>query len=825
MNKLKSYATIAAIALVLMMSISMFTAMASDTATTPESTVTPAAVNLMQYEWPHGGDTVAMDRFSAGPGPNSPDLVYKTAYSGIGSEVTTWKGKAFARGNNNNIVCFDALTGKQLWQSPGGAQPMYGFMPSVQVVDDNYVITWHYYGFYIVRQTDGALVANMTGLNVVQNVGSGRYWPYRYDMSTKTLYTSYQSDTGYSQQIRAYDLSNPTNPTLKWATDRPRASEMLAVGGGKVYMGCYEWAIYALDAATGKIVWFKAIEDALGYTGCFIPGTPNTLIAGCVSGRLYKFNADTGDTIWTYTYGYAGFAAQGGGIGYGMYYEQYFNLDGLHYAAWNVTTGKIVWDRLAGRNEVSVPYINPAIADGKVWIQVQRQDPKTLRDATSTVCFNAYTGETLYEIPVALGTPSVAYGNLYGGASGYLWCFGASKDWAMFRGSPDNPGIAVGQAGPTNLVYKWTFKTGGPVTSSAAVVSGKVYIGSMDQNLYCLDAYTGAKIWSFATAYRVLASPAVVGGKVYTGIEDGSLDCLDANTGAVIWTKTGFATSDLAYGPAAFSIRSSPIVSNGKLYIGSTADYKIYCIDTANGNILWNYTTGGPVGSSAVVLNGVVYQASADNQLYALNAATGQLLWKSLIPYDNDQPRATVPPFDPSWARSVGLQMFEVCSVAVAPDLNMVYIHGNRDYRNDTQNVGNFFAYNMTNGNLVWKKIVPGGNFGPASPTYLNGVLYHSFGQYSYAMNATNGAQLWAFWTTFQGFSSPTVADSVTGPLMYYGNGFYTLQVINATGTRVAWQTVGSQIVSSPALWENKVYVGSADYVVYCFQGTVPNLG
>jgi hypothetical protein len=30
----------------------------------------------------------------------------------------------------------------------------------------------------------------MTGLNVVQKVGAGRYWPYRYDMSTKTLYTA-----------------------------------------------------------------------------------------------------------------------------------------------------------------------------------------------------------------------------------------------------------------------------------------------------------------------------------------------------------------------------------------------------------------------------------------------------------------------------------------------------------------------------------------------------------------------------------------------------------------------------------------------------------
>jgi outer membrane protein assembly factor BamB len=152
MKRMKIYTTIAAIALILMMSLSMFS-FASDTGVTTQSEVTPTA-DVMQYEWPHGADNVAGDRYSAGPGPNSPDLVYKTYYRGIGSEVTTWDGKAFARGNNNNVVCFDALTGKLLWESPGGAYPMYGFMPSVQVVDDNYLITWHYYGFYIIRQSD-----------------------------------------------------------------------------------------------------------------------------------------------------------------------------------------------------------------------------------------------------------------------------------------------------------------------------------------------------------------------------------------------------------------------------------------------------------------------------------------------------------------------------------------------------------------------------------------------------------------------------------------------------------------------------------------------
>jgi outer membrane protein assembly factor BamB len=582
-----------------------------------------------------------------------------------------------------------------------------------------------------------------------------------------------------------------------------------------------------LDAATGEMVWFKDIDSAIGYTGCFVPGNPNRLIAGCVSSKLYCFNTANGDILWEDPYGYAGFAAQGGGVGYGMYYEQYFNLDGLHYAAWDVETGEKVWDNLAGRNEVSVPYINPAIADGKVYIQVQRQDPVTERNTQTTVCFDAYNGEPIFEIATAFATPSIAYGNLYGGASSYMWCFGPPADWSMFRGSADMPGVAEGQAGPVNLEYKWVFNTGGPVTSSASVVDGKVYIGSFDHNIYCLDAYSGEEIWSFETNDRVLATPAVWGGIVYSGIEDGTLYALNKDTGALLFSRSGFATSDLAFAPAAFSIRSSPIISDdGRLFIGGM-DHKIYCLNTLTGATLWQVQTGGPVGASAVVVDGVVYIASTDMYLYAINANTGAVLWKAMTPHD-DAPRiAQVPPIDPAWARSVGLEIFQICSVAPAPDLGLVIIGGNRDYRdnNPATTVGNLFAFNMSNGELVWWVNVPGSNFAGASPAYYDGYLYHSFGQRSYKIDATNGTEIWNCWTTFQGFSSPTVTGGdVTGLKMYYGNGFYTLNVIDGeTGLRTAFQTIGSQIISSPAIWENKVYIGGTDFNVYCFQGNPPS--
>ena len=45
----------------------------------------------------------------------------------------------------------------------------------------------------------------------------------------------------------------------------------------------------------------------------------------------------------------------------------------------------------------------------------------------------------------------------------------------------------------------WNYTTGGLVESSPAVAGGYVYVGSTDNNVYCLDAVTGAKIWNYTT--------------------------------------------------------------------------------------------------------------------------------------------------------------------------------------------------------------------------------------------------------------------------------------------------------------------------------------
>jgi len=97
------------------------------------------------------------------------------------------------------------------------------------------------------------------------------------------------------------------------------------------------------------------------------------------------------------------------------------------------------------------------------------------------------------------------------------------------------------------LALAWRFKTGGPVTSSAAVADGRVFIGSGDKHVYALRQQDGRKLWSFKTGGSVEATPRVVGQIVVVGSADGALYALDARTGKLRWK---YMTEDKILGGA-----------------------------------------------------------------------------------------------------------------------------------------------------------------------------------------------------------------------------------------------------------------------------------
>ena len=305
----------------------------------------------------------------------------------------------------------------------------------------------------------------------------------------------------------------------------------------------------------------------------------------------------------------------------------------------------------------------------------------------------------------------------------------AQTDTMQFRYNAQHTGDYSPVAGPVqpNNQLKWKYTTGDVVDSSPAVVNGVVYVGSIDGNVYALDATTGAKVWSYKTDGYVQSSPAVVNGVVYVGSYDANVYALNATTGAKVWSyKTG------GY------VQCSPAVSNGVVYVGND-EYHLLALNATTGAKVWSYFTGSAdVDSSPAIVNGVVYLGSyvlneeskiITGHVNALDATTGEEMWDCKI---RDAPiRANSP--------------------AVAN--GVVYI--------GTTN-GGLYAINAADGTILWNFASSGSHLYPA---YANGVVYVGGGGLAnhdlYAVNATTGTKLWSYTTGGVVDSAPAVVNGV----------------------------------------------------------------
>jgi outer membrane protein assembly factor BamB len=73
------------------------------------------------------------------------------------------------------------------------------------------------------------------------------------------------------------------------------------------------------------------------------------------------------------------------------------------------------------------------------------------------------------------------------------------------------------------------------------------------------------------------------------------------------------------------------VVSDGRVYFGSTVDHQVHCIDLATGEEVWTFFTGGPVRLAPTVAGDKLLFGSDDGRVYCLDKKTGALKWDHLI--------------------------------------------------------------------------------------------------------------------------------------------------------------------------------------------------
>lgn len=370
--------------------------------------------------------------------------------------------------------------------------------------------------------------------------------------------------------------------------------------------------------------------------------------------------------------------------------------------------------------------------------------------------------------------------------------------WLTFMGNSHRTGSIDDSAGPEVGEQIWAFRDGisvSPFAASPAASGGRIYVGSDDCRLYCLDAFTGRLIWKFETVYEVFASPAVADGRVYVGeglhyVHEAKLYCLDASNGNLLWE---FQTGS--------HIEFSPTVFDGKVYFGAGED-GVYCLDARTGKKLWQYSGVHVDMSPGVTGRGVFFgSVYGEPSFYRLNPKNGELLWKRPAPY----------------------------GVSGSPSVEGERVYfglGNGTFdMSHAQPRGALWCLYIADGSAIWKREV--------EDAVLTTIAIHRdrayFGSRDgrlYCVDATSGGVRWEFNAGVPILSSPAIASE----RVYFGadNGY--IHCLDAASGEEVWQYDTSQmsfsaearIISSPAVANGYVYAGSMNSFFFCLGNIVP---
>lgn len=104
-----------------------------------------------------------------------------------------------------------------------------------------------------------------------------------------------------------------------------------------------------------------------------------------------------------------------------------------------------------------------------------------------------------------------------------------------------------------------------------AVEGARVYFGSSTSGaVTCLDLQDGSERWSFFTDAPIRFSPHAVGGRVYFGSDDGYVYCLDGESGREIWRERVAPHDDMLWGNqhmiSVWPVRSSVLVDGEDIF-------------------------------------------------------------------------------------------------------------------------------------------------------------------------------------------------------------------------------------------------------------------
>lgn len=269
-----------------------------------------------------------------------------------------------------------------------------------------------------------------------------------------------------------------------------------------------------------------------------------------------------------------------------------------------------VWTVSIGQGSTATRRLNagPVVSAGRVF---------TMDTAGDVRAFDAKTGSSIWQARITLPkrNSNAAFG---GGVS--------VADGRVF--ATTGYGIAAAFDAGTGKEL-WRQSLGEPLRGAPSVYGNRVYVLTIDNQLFALNAETGETVWNVSGTVEVAgllgaAAPAVAQDTVVVGFSSGELNALRAENGRTVWADALARTGRSTAMAALSDIDASPVIDRGRVYaIGHGG--RMAALELATGQRVWERNFAGT--STPWVVGEFVYIVTLEGEVMCLTRREGKVRW------------------------------------------------------------------------------------------------------------------------------------------------------------------------------------------------------
>ncbi len=269
-----------------------------------------------------------------------------------------------------------------------------------------------------------------------------------------------------------------------------------------------------------------------------------------------------------------------------------------------------MWRVKAGRGTDGAVRLTapPVAADGKVFV----------RDAVASVAaFDLTTGDRLWDVDLKPEKTKSRLGT--GGGVAY-------DKGRVFASTGFGFIVSLDAASGGEL---WRQPLGLAIHSAPTVSDGRVFVSTVDNQLFALDDEDGRILWNhrgITETARLFpgSSPAVAGDIVIAPYSSGEVFALRTQNGRVAWSDTLVRTGRLTSLSALNDIVGRPVVDRGRVYAISHSG-RMVAIDLRTGERVWTRNLGGV--QTPWIAGDFIYVVSLDGEVVCLFRSNGAVRW------------------------------------------------------------------------------------------------------------------------------------------------------------------------------------------------------